>query len=111
MNVEIVEFYLKEQNESKELLQGTIRIELPEFGIDILGIHVMKKKKHWFFSLPYKNGFDDVRKVAVRYPVFLFNEKEKQRLFIEAIRKKGIEFIEAWILKHGAQASSLVERK
>lgn len=43
-NVEIIEFYPIERNESKKTLNGTIRVKLPD-----LGIYVSKIKDRWFF--------------------------------------------------------------
>jgi len=106
LNIEIIEFYLKEQNESKGFLNGTMRIKLPEIAIHILGINVVKKKDYWFFELPSRIGFDHLKEKATRYPCFSFEDKEKQRSLIEAIKMKGKEFIEAWTAKQGSHRSS-----
>jgi len=105
VNIEIIEFYLKEQNESKGFLNGTMRIKLPEIEIHILGINVVKKKDNWFFELPSRIGFDHLKEKATRYPCFSFEDKEKQRSLIEAIKIKGKEFVEAWTAKNGSHRS------
>ena len=105
MNIEIIEFYLKEQNESKGFLNGTMRIKLPEIAIHILGINVVKKKDNWFFELPSRIGFDHVTGNSIKYPCFSFSNKEKQRSLVESIKIKGKEFVEAWTAKHGSHRS------
>lgn len=93
MNVEILEFYPIEKNEKKEALSGTLRINLPDIGIHILGIFVAKKKENWFFSLPGRNGTHHETGESVRYPAVVFENREKQKELIEAIREKGRAFI------------------
>lgn len=99
MNLEIVEFYPVERNDSKESLNGTLRIKLPDLGIHILGIFATKRKTMYFFNMPAKFGFDNETGKQVRYPVFVFEDKEKQKQFMEAIKINGRAFIEDWLEK------------
>jgi hypothetical protein len=99
MNLEIMEFYPTERNDVKEILNGTMRIRLPNLGIQILGIFVTKKRAMYFFNMPSKFGFDEKQRKEVRYPIFVFDDREKQRQFMEAVKIKGRAFIEAWLLK------------
>ena len=99
MNLEIVEFYPTERHDAKEFLNGTMRIKLPDLGIHILGVFLTKKKTRYYFNMPAKIGLDPKSKEKIRYPVFVFDDKEKQKQFIEAVQIKGRNFIEAWLLK------------
>ena len=94
MNVEIVEFYPLTRNDKKEILTGTLRIKLPDIGIHILGIYVSKKKGFWVFSMPSREVISHETGDKVRYPFVVFDDKEKQKLLMDAIRAKGRAFIE-----------------
>lgn len=94
MNIEIVEFYPLERNEDKEILTGTLRVKLPDIGIHILGIYISRRKDYWHFSLPGRNGFHHETQQPVRYPFIVFEDREKQRALMDAIREKGRDFIE-----------------
>lgn len=94
MNIEIVEFYEIDRNDEREMLTGTLRIRLPDIGIEILGIYVSKKKERWFFSLPMRVGRDNKTGEAVRYPCLVFTDPAKHKSLIEAIRREAIPFIE-----------------
>ena len=94
MNVEILEFYPIERNEERDLLTGTLRVKLPDIGIHILGIYVSKRKDYWNFSLPYRSGIDHKTGEKIKYPIIVFEDREQHRSLIEAIRKKGLVFIE-----------------
>jgi len=93
MNIEVIEFYPMERDEEKEILTGTLRIKLPDIGIHILGIWCSKKKESWIFSLPGRTGINETGE-KVRYPCFVFEDREKQKDLITAIRKNGRDFIE-----------------
>jgi hypothetical protein len=99
MNVEVIEFYPISENERKGTLTGTIRIRLPDSGIHILGVIAEKKKNSCSFKIPYKKGFCHKTGADTNFPVLSFEDKERQRLFMEAVKEKGTEFIEAWLLK------------
>lgn len=94
MNIEIVEFYPIERNEAKGLLNGTLRIKLPDIGIHILGIFVSKRKGSWFFSLPGRQGFDQKAEKKIRYPFVVFENRDQQKELMTAIREKMPAFIE-----------------
>ena len=94
MKIEIIEFYGLDRNEEKGLLNGTLRIKLSEIGIHILGIYVTKKKESWFFHMPGRLGTNHETGEAVRYPFIVFEDREKQKELMTAIREKGREFIE-----------------
>ena len=95
--VEILEFYPIEKNDEKEILTGTIRAKLPHVGIHILGIFISKRKDYWHFSLPSRQGIHHETGEPVRYPLVLFEDRDKQRELIDAIRKEGRAFIERWL--------------
>lgn len=94
INIEIVEFYPIERNEDKDLLSGTLRVRLCDFGIDILGIFVSKRKDFWYFTLPGQRGIHHETGESIRYPYLAFEDREKQRALMEEIRSKGRVYIE-----------------
>jgi hypothetical protein len=94
MEIEVVEFYPMEHDEERGILTGTLRVKLPEIGIDILGIYVSKRKKSWIFSLPGRNGVNHKTGDRCRYPCISFENREKQDALIAALRENGRSFIE-----------------
>jgi hypothetical protein len=94
MKIEIVEFYPMEHDERKEFLNGTLRVKLLDIGIHILGIYVSKKKDFWFFNLPGKLATHHETGESVRYPFIVFEDLDKQKDLITAIREQGRAFIE-----------------
>ena len=98
MNIEILEFYPLEKNDEKQTLTGTIRIRLIDFEIEILGIYVSKQQDRWYFNLPSRKGTHHETGAPVRYPNFVFTDRDKHRQFIDAIREKGKTFIERRLL-------------
>lgn len=94
MNIEILEFYPIECNEDKEILTGTLRIKLCDFGIHILGIWVKRRKNSWYFTMPGRNGTHHETGETIRYPFIVFEDREMQRILMEAIREQGRAFIE-----------------
>lgn len=94
MNIEILEFYPLEHNEAKGFLSGTLRVSLPDSGLHILGVYVMKKKDFWLFRLPTNTGTHHETGEFVRFPCIVFEDSEKQRDLMTAIREKGRAFIE-----------------
>lgn len=94
MKIEIIDFYPLERNEKKEFLTGTLRIKLPDIGIHILGIFVSKKKDYWYCSLPGRIGTHHQTGESVRYPLIVFEDNEKQKALINAIREQAQIFIE-----------------
>lgn len=94
MNVELVEFYRIEHNENKGILTGTLRIKLPDIGIQILGVYACRRRNSWFFSLPGRHGVDHKTGESIRYNCIVFDDRDKQRQLISAIREQGPPFIE-----------------
>ena len=76
------------------VINRTLRVKLPDIGIHILGIWVNKRKDNWHFSLPSRQGIHHKTGESVRYPIVLFEDREKQQALIIAIREKGSAFIE-----------------
>lgn len=95
MDIEIIEFYPIDRDESRDTLTGTLRINLPEIGIHILGIFVSKRKETWFFSIPGRNGTHHETGKWIFYPHIVFDDREKQAELMAAIREKGKAFIES----------------
>jgi hypothetical protein len=92
MKIEFIEFYPIEMKEG--IVNGTLKIRLPDLGIILLGIFVSKRKDRWFFNLPTRQGVDAKSGELIRYPLFAFEDREKQRLLIQAIRTQGSSFVE-----------------
>lgn len=92
MQIEIVEFYPADDFEVP-FDTGTLHVYLIEQQIDLRGICVHYRKGRWFFNLPFFTGIDDETKEEVRYPVFSFTDREKHKLFVEEVKKKGLEYI------------------
>lgn len=94
MNIEIVEFYPLELNKDKGFLRGTLRVRLPDLGLHILGIYVKKQKEFWYFMMPGREAISNETGEWIRYPFIVFEDRDRQRALIEAIRKRGRAFIE-----------------
>lgn len=94
MNLEIVEFYPLDLCKNKEILTGTLRVRLIDFGIHILGIFVSRRKDSWHFSMPGQKGINHKTGEVVRFPLIVFEDRERNRELLETIRKKGRLFIE-----------------
>ena len=102
MNIEINEFYPLEVNKDKSLVTGTIKVRLVDFGIDLLGIFVSKKKNFWLFSLPGRSAKHHETAEKIHYPFFSFENRKQQRSLVTEIRKKGRVFIEQWLANGGS---------
>lgn len=94
MEVEIVDFYFKERNDEKERFTGSLHVYLPEIQVDVRNFFVLKYKQKWRFWFPIGFGIDPETGKKVRFPIFCFLDAEKNAKMLDAIRKKGIEFIE-----------------
>jgi hypothetical protein len=94
MDIEILEFYPIEKNDTKQTLTGTLRIRLVDLEIEILGIYVSKDKDFWYFNLPGRKGVHHETGQLVRYPAIVFTDRDKQREFIDTIRSRGRSFVE-----------------
>jgi len=95
MKVEFCKFY--EVKRDGEHLVGTLHVRLPEIGLNIKGIHVLKKKDFWFIGLPNKKGFDHSLDREVMYTVVLFDERAKNDELISIIRLEGRKFVEDYL--------------
>lgn len=93
MDIEIIEFYLEQQDSSKQMLKGTLHIYLPKYDIDIRGVIVSKRKDFWFFGLPSKVGVDQETGQKIKYPIFTFTDNNKMLEFVSNIREKGKSYI------------------
>lgn len=91
IELEVVEFYPNKHDKIKDFLSGTLHVYLISHDIDIRGIYVRKKGKHWFFGMPYAWGTDPDTKQKVKFPVFTFTNRrmteQVQKLSIELGRK------------------------
>ena len=94
MNIEIIEFFPIELNKEKETLTGTLRVKLTDLGIHILGIFVSKRKDCWYFGLPGKKSIHHKTGELIRFTFLVFDDKDRQRELMDAVRKHGQAFIE-----------------
>lgn len=101
MDVEILEFFPGEYDPGRGILTGTLKIRLPEIGVELLGCFVSKRGDTWFISLPSKKGVHHVTGALVSYPVLVFTDKEKTRELVNAIRSEGRKFVEKMIEDKG----------
>lgn len=96
MKIEIMEFYpIKETNNTKILIKGSITIRLPSLGIELRGIIVTKNKKgNWLFTSPGNWSICEKKGKKVRYTFFSFMEKSSKKLYEEELRKIVPKYIE-----------------
>lgn len=92
--IEVIEFYPIEKNETNGFLSGTLRIRLPELGIDILGVYASKNKNGWSFRLPNGKSIHHETGAPCWYPFISFQDKERQKQLMEEINGKGKAFID-----------------
>ena len=105
MKIEFVKFYETARDDAREHLIGTLHIRLPEFGLNIKGVHVFRKKNdYWFIGLPNRKAFDKTLGKEITYSLILFDEKEKNALLMDSIRSEGRKFVENY-LKENPQTS------
>jgi hypothetical protein len=109
MNVEIVEFYLIKRNTTSQKLEGSLRVRLTDFGIQLLGIYVTKSKTGWFFRTPHGRGTDPKTGATVYFPFLTFDDKQQHTVFMQAVREKGIPFIEKKLADLDAAADVAAE--
>ena len=94
MDIEIVEFYLIEQDEAEGMLRGTLHIYIPSIDLDIRGCSVTKKKHRWFIGLPTRKAIDDDTGEWVRFPLVSFTDRVKTAALVAELREKGRVYIE-----------------
>jgi hypothetical protein len=93
MDIEIVEFYPTKRDDKKQMLKGTLHVYLPEIKADLRGVIVVKEKKSWYFGMPVRFGTDTETGESVRFPMFSFIDREKNKELIKLIIEKGKDYI------------------
>ena len=99
MEIEIVGFYEINRDDSKNILTGTLHVYLVDYGMDIRGCYVVRKKNGILIFLPSKVGIDEETGKKVQYPCIQFTDPEKNKELLIQIRYKGISYILDEILK------------
>lgn len=94
MQLEILEFYPLSQDKERDVLTGTMRVKLSDFGIHILGIFVSKRKSNWYFTMPGRNATHHETGERVRYPFIVFEDRVQHSQLMDIIRVQGPLFIE-----------------
>lgn len=97
MNLEIVEFYPERRDDDKGILEGSMRIGLPDLGIQILGVHVKKKGDSCLFRMPDKFMISEVTGKRMYYPVFTFDSNENKIKLMEKLKEKAKEYLCDWV--------------
>ncbi len=97
MNIEIIDFFPITFDPSKDIISGTLKVKLHDFGINLLGVYISKHKKFWRVVIPSKKTIHHETGDSVIYPYISFEDREKQRELIDTIRQKSISFIESRI--------------
>jgi len=108
MNIEFLEFYPQQINAERGLLNGTLRIRLPDIRIQILGIFVSKSKKKWYFALPGRKGIDETGE-DVRYSAIIFEDEDERNAFYSTLKEKGPVFIEQFLEKNQGLEKDLIK--
>lgn len=98
MNIELVEFYTLTRDDKNRILTGTLHIYFPEWDLDIRGIFLTKLKSHFFIKVPHRIAIDDDTKEEVRYPVFSFTQKDKQKAFVKRVLELAKPYVMEKIL-------------
>lgn len=94
MNIQILDCFAIARDDEKGLMTGSLKVKLPDLGIHILGVYFSKRKDTWYFKVPFRKGIHHETGEEVTYPLLVFEERKKQREFINALRVKGREFVE-----------------
>lgn len=97
MDIEVIEFYPTKQTENEII--GSMHIYIIDLGIDLRGIHVVRKGKFWRIDMPSRFGIDEDTKQEVRFPVFSFSDLKKNKELRDLIVLKGKEYIEKNFMK------------
>jgi hypothetical protein len=94
MKIKLLDFFLEEDNKERGYISGTLKVNLPDQGINILGVYVKKLKDKVYVLLPGRNIKDQKTEKVTRYPFISFDDREIQKKLIYEIRCKAVAFIE-----------------
>lgn len=72
---------------------GTLHVYLVEENIHLRGVAVMFRKNRWYVWIPTRHGYDEKTKKMVRYPLFNFDDREKNKEMVTLLKKEAIAFI------------------
>lgn len=86
MNIEVINMYFYEKDLFQDLFLGTAHIRLIDYNIDLKGVYFKKRKNYWIVSVPALISTHPETKKKVRYPLFSFPNKEKNRAFQMQVR-------------------------
>lgn len=92
MEFEIVDAYMVKKTLKDQPSGWSFHLYFPSLEMDLRGLILTKTIAGWYLKMPYLVNFDMVEKKKVGYPVISFLDREKNRGFIEKIKKKCIEF-------------------
>lgn len=92
MQIELVEFYPVEV--SKKKVQGTLRIRLPNYGIEILGVQYLQQRDKLFIRLPGRKSHDHITGKEIWYPLISFVEKKTMADLINELKRLAPSFVQ-----------------
>lgn len=94
MKIQIQDFFLKEVSGNNFCkFSGSLKILLPEKGIQILGINVRKKNNQWFFMLPGIKTFHNETGETVGFPFVSFIDQKEKETFFHNMKESAINYI------------------
>lgn len=95
MEIEIVEFYpdLDKKPLFKNLI-GSMHVYIIEDKIDLRGVRVFLNRNGLYFKMPCLVGLDEETKKKVLYPLFSYQDREKDKKLREQIKIKGTKYIQ-----------------
>jgi len=113
MKLEIIEFYPTVWDKQRDFMHGTMRVKLPEYRIEILGVCVTYKNDMWHIKLPNKPGYDNIKNKHTRYPLVNFIDEDEKRQFFDILLKTAPDFIMNRILckKNPVKFPILIEKE
>lgn len=95
MNVQVLEFYPTGKKGCRVF--GSLKVQLPDLKLQLLGIFVSKRKDSWYFSLPCRNGIDKETGKPVRYPLVVFEDPAQHCDLMNSIKAEAVPFIDEYL--------------
>jgi len=97
-SVEIIDYYPENLDKKELFFKGTMKIFIPELGIELLNINVYQfEKGDYRFNFHYFKGFHHETKKVVRYPLLSFRDKNSARQIFKTLNKEGVKFMEKYM--------------
>ncbi len=92
--LEIVEFYLIENDPKKKSFWGTLHVYFPDLDLDLRGIWAGHTAKNgWKVNLPVRKALDPESGKEVRFSIVSFCNKENQKALEKIILNESMEIM------------------